>query len=76
MGDGDMLARLADTHHRVVISRGTDYTIVCGRGADNFKRQVVRKDQEVLFRIKLPPYFSGTGEGPDPRRIPIGASRA
>ena len=30
MGDGDMLARLADTHHRVVIPRGTDKTIICG----------------------------------------------
>ena len=55
MGDGDMLARLADTHHRVVIPRGTDKTSVCG---------------EELTTTR------GSGEGPDPRRIAIGASRA
>ena len=46
---------LDDTHHRVVILRGTDKTIVC---------------EEELTTTR------GTGKGPEPRRIPILASRA
>ena len=36
------------------------------KAGNNNKRQIVRKDQEVLFRIKLPPYFQELGKGLTP----------
>ena len=42
-GDGDMLAKLTDTHHRVV---------------DQGLTKVGRKDQEVQFREQPPPHHS------------------
>ena len=42
-GDGDMLAKLTDTHHRVV---------------DRGHTRIGRKDQEVQFRRQLPSHHS------------------